>query len=374
MPALPKEARPGIDWLASTPAEALKMVNALIRINAARKVRYQDLLRKKNTRLLPIDAQIPQIVLMVDEGAELLSASNLKDEAMRDLKEGIREVMRTTRAMGIREILTAVDGNLSALGDSQIRKFSPVGVALTSGESSGNNLAKLFPAARVDTSQLNEKGSGVIGSATSDGFAPRPFKAWNVTPATIRRVQAATWRRRPALDRVSAQAAGEDYAQRWSEDRAGWMWNGPDEDGPSVHADQTKPADNRPGLNLRSLHGDQAPAGPSDAEMDALARKFMDQIDAQFGTTDEPATDKPAGLNLSSLRDSTPSAGPDWLPDAIAAIHDAGPSGMKPSAVADLVGRDRKTVRNALKAAAERGLLRYRDNGPLSVYVHPDHA
>lgn len=35
-----------------------------------------------------------------------------------------------------------------------MRKFSPVGVALTSGESSGNNLAKLFPAAKA-----NDKGS-----------------------------------------------------------------------------------------------------------------------------------------------------------------------------------------------------------------------
>jgi hypothetical protein len=373
MPALPKEARPGIDWLASTPGEALKMVEALIRINAARKVQYADLMRRNNTRLLPISAQVPQIVLMVDEGAELLSASNLKDPAMRDLKDGIREVMRTTRAMGIREILTAVDGNVSALGDTQIRKFSPVGVALTSGESSGNNLAKLFPSARVDTSQLNEKGSGVIGSATADGFAPRPFKAWNVTPATIRRVQAATWRRRPALDKVSAQAAGEDYAQRWSTERAGWMWNVPEEDGPGVYTDQPKPAD-RPGLNLRSLRPDQPTPRPSDAEMDALAAEFMDEIDAQFGTTQEPGTGKPSGLNLSALRDQAPGAGPDWLPDALAAIRDAGPAGMKPSAVADAVGRGRMSVREGLKAAAERGELVYRDRGPHSVYVHPDHA
>ncbi|MFF3919522.1 hypothetical protein ACFYZB_40090 [Streptomyces sp. NPDC001852] len=56
------------------------------------------------------------------------------------------------------------------------------------------------------------------------------------------------------------------------------------------------------------------------------------------------------------------------------AIKATGTEGMKPSAVAELVGKDRKTVRAALQAAVERGQLVYRDNGPHSVYVHPDHA
>ncbi|MFE3641214.1 hypothetical protein ACFXOM_09460 [Streptomyces sp. NPDC059169] len=61
------------------------------------------------------------------------------------------------------------------------------------------------------------------------------------------------------------------------------------------------------------------------------------------------------------------------MADAIAAIESAGAMGMKPSAIADLVGRSRQAVRDALKAAAERGELVYRDNGPHSVYVYPDH-
>jgi DNA-binding IclR family transcriptional regulator len=74
------------------------------------------------------------------------------------------------------------------------------------------------------------------------------------------------------------------------------------------------------------------------------------------------------------LRDSAGSAGPDWLPDAITAIRDAGPAGIKLSAIADLVGRSRPAIRTALRGLVERGELVYRDNGPHSVYVHPDHA
>lgn len=47
---------------------------------------------------------------------------------------------------------------------------------------------------------------------------------------------------------------------------------------------------------------------------------------------------------------------------------------MKPAAVADVVGKGRESVRKALKAAAERGELIYRDRGPHSVYIHPEHA
>jgi hypothetical protein len=94
-------------------------------------------------------------------------------------------------------------------------------------------------------------------------------------------------------------------------------------------------------------------------DADALAEELLDEIDQHYGTTDEP----------------TPSrSGPDWLPDAIRSIHAAGPAGMKPGAVAEAVGRDRKAVRSGLRPAVDRGALIYRDNGPHSAYVHPDHT
>ncbi|GGJ46733.1 hypothetical protein [Streptomyces brasiliensis] len=74
-------------------------------------------------------------------------------------------------------------------------------------------------------------------------------------------------------------------------------------------------------------------------------------------------------MNLSALRRER-EQGPAWLPTVLEAIKATGTEGMKPSAVAELVGKDRKTVRAALQAAVERGQLVYRDNGPHS--VHPD--
>lgn len=392
----PAGTRPGVDWLASTPDEAIVMLRTALVIGAARQQHYQALLAAKDTNLLPIGPTLPQIEIVVDEGAEALAAT-YKEPKRKQVGDLIRECMRTLRAMGIRLVLTAVDGNVSAIGDTQVRKFSPVGVALTSGETVGDNLGKLFPRAKVDTGQLHEAGAGVIGQAGRGGFAPGPFKGWRTSPSMVREVVLATAATRPVLDEPSARAAGAAYAERWSEKRAGWLWS-------SAGSAPTAPADgggasmigtptetdtpDTPRLNLSYTRHDssETPSTP-DQDEDALAARFMAQIDAQFGTTDEPAVphdptapDVP-GLNLSYKRQTpgheagqTPPSGPEWLPEALKAIRAAGAEGMKPSAVADLVGRDRKTVRLALKAAADRGELVYHDRGPHSVYVHPDHT
>ncbi|WP_308119446.1 ATP-binding protein [Streptomyces sp. JJ38] len=360
-PAAPQGVRPGVDWIAGTTTEAIVMLQTVLAINKARQAAYQQLMAQANTTLLPVSPRLPQIMVVVDEGAEALSAGP-RDKERRRVGELIREGMRTTRAMGIRFVLTAVDGNLSAIGDTQVRKFSPVGVALTSGESAGNNTGKLFPGARIDTGQLNEAGAGVIGNARREGFAPTPFKGWHTTPGMVRDVVIATSNRRPTLDDVSVRAAGDAYAQRWSPERAGWMWN----DGliPATTTDKAPekdaPGERRPGLNLAYKRRED--------EADAAVARLMDAIDSRYGTTPEPSPSQAMPETASGHE------GPEWLTAAMAAIKDAGAAGMKPGAVADLVGRSRQAVRDALKAAAERGELVYRDNGPHSVYVHPDHA
>ncbi|MFK4265343.1 P-loop NTPase family protein [Streptomyces milbemycinicus] len=421
----PAGTRPGVDWLAATPKEAIRMLKAALRINKARQLRYQKLMRQQDTTLLPISPELPQIEIVIDEGAEALAhANNRREPEKRELAELIKEVMRTTRAMGIRKVLTAVDGNLSTIGDTVVKRFSPLSIALTSGENSGHNVGKLFPKARIDSTQLNEKGAGIIGDSGANGFAPTEFKGWKSLPSMVRRVVLATNDRRPTLDQISVEAAGTDYSERWTQERAGWLVtaaeavrNGEtDDQAPgttgTVTAVLDKPeppaAGDDSGRRHRSLNLSYQRRAEGE-DPDELAAKLLAQIEETYGTTDEPdrtrRTDRerPRGLNLSYNRDDHPAppstdpddatadqdpadaessghregsgvSGPDWLAEAIDAIESAGPMGMKPSAIADMVGRDRKTIRAGLRAAAERGQLVYRDNGPHSVYVHPDHT
>ncbi|MFD9046439.1 hypothetical protein [Streptomyces zaomyceticus] len=364
--------RPGIDWLAATYEEAALMLDAAVRIGKHRKVAYQDLMARANTDLLPVSAQIPQIMLVIDEGAEILASS---DPQMRSLAKKILEVIRLLRAMGLRTVLTALGATGSVLGNLMIRREAKARVCLTGGEVEGMDLSKVFPGARgLKVTQAPYKGAGFMGTPESPAGL---FKAWRIKPNQIADIVRATSALHPRLDEQSAKAAGADYARRWDQARTAWMRDTlTTTQSPAAAADQA-PA--RPGLNL-SAHRDQQPPAPSAGlDADALAARFMAEIDAEFGTTPEPSTgtdeDRSAGLNLSALRkDRDDQSGPEWLPAALTAIQAAGPDGMKPAAVADAVGKGRESVRKALKAAAERGELIYRDRGPHSVYIHPEHA
>ncbi|MGX1504638.1 UNVERIFIED_CONTAM: hypothetical protein RKD43_003263 [Streptomyces graminofaciens] len=363
--------KPGVDWLASTHTEALLMLETALAVGHHRKVAYQDLMAQRNTDQLPISNKIPQIMLVIDEGAEILTST---DRNMKELAKKILEVIRMLRAMGIRTVLTALGATGSVLGNLMIRREAKTRVCLTGGEVEGMDLSKVFPGSRgLKVDQAPYKGAGFMGTPESPAAL---FKNWRILPNQIREIVAATSDMHPTLDDISRQAAGDAYATRWDPERTAWMRD-------TTHT----PADNAPqptgatggGLNLSAFRDQQPPAGPSKADEEALARKFRAEIDAQFATAPEPGgleqEQPPAspGLNLSALRGDADS-GPAWLPDAITAIQEAGAAGMKPSAVADLVGRSRQAVRDALKAAAERGELVYRDKGPHSVYVHPDHA
>lgn len=370
-----KAVRPGIDWLAASHEEAHLMLDAALRVGNYRKRAYQDLMAKANTDLLPISHEIPQIMLLIDEGAEILIS---RDPETRKLARKILEVIRMLRAMGIRTVLTALGATGAVLGDMMIRREAKTRVALTGGATEGMDLAKLFPGGTgLRIEQAPHKGTGFMGTPESPAAL---FGTWRILPRQIRDIVHATSDRHPYLDAVSAKAAGPDYARRWDADRTAWITEhqhtGPEE--ASAAPAGTAPAGR--GLNLSAHRAAQA--APAAVDEDALAEQFRREIDAQFATAPDPAEPKEQprqGLNLSAHRqedgqDGGPNAGPGWLAEAITAIYAAGADGLKPAAVADLAGKDRKTVRAALRAAAERGELVYRDNGPHSVYVHPDHA
>ncbi|GAA0647864.1 hypothetical protein GCM10009548_11600 [Streptomyces malaysiensis subsp. malaysiensis] len=349
----PAGTRPGVDWLAATPKEAIRMLQAALRINKARQLRYQKLMRQQDTTLLPISPELPQIEIVIDEGAEALAhANNRREPEKRELAELIKEVMRTTRAMGLRKVLTAVDGNLNTIGDTVVKRFSPLSIALTSGENSGHNVGKLFPKVRIDSNQLNEKGAGIIGDSGANGFAPTEFKGWKSLPSMVRRVVLATNDRRPTLDQVSVEAAGEDYRERWSPARAGWLATAAEAVKNGETDDDQAPG--AAGTTTAVLDKPEPPAAGDDSERrhrslnlsyqrraeddpDELAARFLAQIDQTYGTTEEPdrtrRTDRqrPRGLNLSYSRtepqengDATEDGdGPERVPPLLQRAYDA---------------------------------------------------
>ncbi|MEU0667814.1 hypothetical protein ABZ508_16630 [Streptomyces lavendulocolor] len=362
---------PGVDWLASTHTEAMLMLETALAVGHHRKVAYQDLLAERNTDQLPISNRIPQIMLVIDEGAEILTST---DRRTKELAKKILEVIRMLRAMGIRTVLTALGATGAVLGDLMIRREAKARVCLTGGEVEGMDLSKVFPGSRgLRVDQAPYKGAGFMGTPESPGAL---FKSWRILPNQIREIVAATADMHPTLDDISRQAAGDAYATRWAPERTAWMRD-------TAHT----PVDNAPqptgpaggGLNLTALRDDQAPVAETDEE--ALARKFREQIDAQFATVPEPgsvapAADKPptAGLNLSALR-SEDNAAKDA---ALAVLLAAGPEGTGASAIAralaDEHGTTRQTVVGWLKTWTDDGTAIRVGTGTKTRYVHQRHA
>jgi hypothetical protein len=381
----PENTRPGVDWIAHTPAEALLMLTVILVINTARQQGYQELLNAKDTTLLPVSAKLPQIMLVVDEGAELLSAPN-SEPHMKEVKKLILRVMRLTRAMGMRAVLTALDGNLSAIGNTEVRKYSPVGAALTSGENSTSNVSKLFSNVKVDTSQLSEKGAGVIGQSGDKGFKPTAFKTWYTSPSMVRACTIATSDLRPTLDPISLKAAGRIYAERWTPQRAGWLWNAPEYEVPDPadyladlelgDDDETPAPSTRPtrhdttsrgdgGLNL-SYKRKRQPLPDEDA--DELAELLMNEIDQRYGTTDEPGA--LPGLNLSYKKPKNPDAGIDPRHAFVrTVIRNAGPDGIDTQTIWEALrskyadGWDRTVVTNWLSKDVQAGRMHRPNKG-----------
>ncbi len=361
--------RPGIDWLASTYEEAVLMLDAALAVGLRRKVAYQDLMARANTDLLPISAQIPQIMLVVDEGAEILTST---DRRMKDLAKKILEIIRMLRAMGVRTVLTALGATGSVLGNLMIRREAKARVCLTGGETEGMDLSKVFPGARgLRPDQAPYKGAGFMGTPES---AAALFKVWRILPNQIRDIVHATTELHPTLDEISSKAAGPAYATRWDADRTAWMRDTNPEASATDAPAGDRPAASGGGLNLSALRGESAE--------EALARKFRQQIDDQFATfnpstaSGEPETGRPApaGLNLSALQPEDNAA----RQAALALLHAAGPEGTGASAIArglaDGFGTTRQTVVGWLKTWSEDGTAVRVGTGTKARYVHRDHT
>lgn len=207
----------GVDWVAAYRHQAEAMLDAAITASKTRLREYRQMMATQNTKLLPVSPAVPYIAIVIDEGANILSSTAPADQP---LKAKILDVMETTRAMGIRLILTATDGNVSAIGDSRVRKYSSIRVALTATDPEGAGVSKLFGIVRgLDARQLRAKGTGVIDA----GNGPLQARTWRTAPSMAKDVTTATTTYRPTLDEPTRRAIAKTYDQRWSAENTKWI-------------------------------------------------------------------------------------------------------------------------------------------------------
>jgi hypothetical protein len=205
-----KPGRPPVDWVADTPAKALAMAQAALRIAKARKPGYKHLEIEANDDKLPVSPQVPGILIGGDEIAEIFSPRARRDPVLRETGDTLIQVVELARAVAVNVLATALRVTQDVLSEPQLIVQSGLKVAMKSDE---REMAYFFGwDDRANPADAPYPGCGFIKVLDEPA---RPFKAYRIKPDQIAAIVAATSQLRPELDDLSRQAAGEAYEQRW---------------------------------------------------------------------------------------------------------------------------------------------------------------
>ncbi|MGW9447098.1 hypothetical protein, partial [Bacillus mobilis] len=202
--------RSPIDWSAPNIAEAIRMTSAAIRIAKHRKTAYRKRKKAANTNLLPIGPDLPEIVILLDEGAEAMQAAG-KGEIAR-LAANLEEIQRIARDAAVNPILSVLRGTGDLVPAAMT---SQTGVGICMKVKFQREIASVFEEAwemKLKPEHLTVKGAGWIGV---DGATPQRYQGWNILPDDMEQAALRIAKVRPDLDEASASVAGEDYATRY---------------------------------------------------------------------------------------------------------------------------------------------------------------
>ncbi|MEV7023985.1 hypothetical protein [Kitasatospora sp. NPDC093558] len=365
---------PGVDWVASTPEEAKRMLGAAVRIAKRRKAAYQDAMRDANDDKLPVGPTVPEIVIIMDEGAEVAATREA-----RAVLAGVSEVIRIARAMAIRAVVSVLRVTQDVMPDPLVRKMASN--RLATGAFEDSELGHLFGwrALRAEDS-FSGPGSVLVGT---EGKQPAKARQWRITPDQIEEISALTSHRRPTLDAPSLEAAGTDYTDRWLLERCGHLWAsteavttpaGPTTPAaPAVGGPTSVPARGAaPAGGWKATAGWDTPADPDDLESIWLLPSA-----AEPGAT-PPGTDWADPSTWSTGREDNTPETPGAKDAALALLREAGPEGSGASAMEKILkpefGTTRQTINGWLKEWAEAGEVVRTGSGTKTRYVHRTHA
>ncbi|MFD9692011.1 hypothetical protein ACFWXO_40320 [Kitasatospora sp. NPDC059088] len=371
---------PGVDWVASTPAEATRMLASAVRIAKHRKAAYQDAMRDANDDKLPVGPTIPEIVIVMDEGAEVAATREA-----RAVLAGISEVIRIARAMAIRAVVSVLRVTQDVMPDPLVRKMASN--RLATGAFEDSELGHLF-GWRALRAEDSFSGPGSVLAGT-EGKQPAKARQWRITPDMIEEISAITAHRRPALDAPSLEAAGTDYTNRWTMERCGHLWAGNEPvtaGAPAAPGTPASPASGGPtagqSKGAAAVGGWKATAGwdkPAEPTgLDDLESLWLLPAAPEPGTATPEGTDWADPSTWSTGREDTASETPDAKDAALALLRDAGPEGTGASAMEKVLqpkfGTRRQAIAGWLKAWAESGEAVRVGEGSKTRYVHRDHA
>lgn len=199
---------PVIDWAAATEDEARLLVAAAINVINGRSAAYRQLMFEANEDKIPVSPQLPQIIILVDEFADL----------PRDIKDALETISNTGRGAAVRVVscvLRAIGQDISRAMIVQARER--IAMRMSDEGEAQYLFDSTWGRGRFDPNSMPYQGSGLL---MTDGGAPLPFRARRLDPKRIDTASVELARLRTRLDDVSAQLA--DTITQQVQTRTGW--------------------------------------------------------------------------------------------------------------------------------------------------------
>ncbi|MBX6168532.1 MAG: hypothetical protein IRY84_12955 [Thermobispora bispora] len=325
--------RPAVDWAAATPDEALVLAETALAIAKDRKKSTRALKIRANSSLMPVSPELPEIVVIVDEGAESLSPTN---RDTRELREALEEIQRIGRNEAVNVIVSSLRATQDMIS-ANVRKQSAVRVGMYVQDE--EELAFLFGWNKgLSLADLPGPGCGFVQDGQA---APRPFRGYFMRPGDVVDAAHAVARIRPELDPAARRVAGEAYARRYERMRAAFTDLDTDS-GEQIPAAQPRRFVAAPAAGRRHLIsvpcGPDAAAWPDLRAMTAPARPVVAASAADWPDL-LPRQRQPEVTRAEQIPAVAPARPlPEILTRALAAIDAAGDDRMHSAALADALG------------------------------------
>jgi hypothetical protein len=341
-----QQDRPVIDWVAPTAAEAMLMVTTAVAIAKGRKVAYKQLMDSVNDDKLPISAQVPAIVLVLDEGAEAVAASR----GNTDLAAALDELISIARAARVQEVFSGLRATSETIPTTLKKQ---VGVKVQMRPEDMDEIAQLFGwHSGVSVEDAPYPGSGLLKTPDSRGILP--FRGYDLRPDAIRAIARTVAPWRPTLDKPSADIAGTAYANRW--DRYGaWLT---DQGGTMPTQRTPDPSENAPIQQGEGIAG----LGAAKANLDdnlAILRKLREEAENPKPQTEDVNAAFDAIVSGEQWGTEEAPASTDDKAHLAKVLTDAGPEGIHIDDIAARLAKvgvkpSRPTLYRWLDASAEK--------------------
>jgi hypothetical protein len=218
--------RPPIDWLATNREEAKIMLDALWAGGTAR-AESGKYARKLRPGIQHDGQMAPAVIVICDETA-VMTGHFIREDSISNTQLATRllQIAETFRSVAIDPVVAAVRAVVDVTGNSGLKAMAEVRIGMkvaTIGEGQAI-FPDDYPAAR-QLAQLKDKGSG-IPKVGSELYPPVHF--YNITDGSpdddghptedrITPVVLSTAERRPAPEKLLADAMGDAYAKRWEQ-------------------------------------------------------------------------------------------------------------------------------------------------------------